>query len=468
MRLNLIFLCLLICVMASACKESRSDSAAATTGPTQVTAATTPASKPPRVIGKLVPMEPVAGTADATYAYYLPQTYNVEQPIPVVVFLDAHAQGKDPVGLYQGLAEQFDMLLVGSNASKNGQQAAQGLAIYDALMTDLKLKFAIDERQVTLAGFSGGARVAANIAQNRPAISSVIACAAGFEPRPGDKFNYYAIVGKKDFNYQELRLLEGMLDDTPQRHVMDYWDGGHEWPAAAVMQDALAFVRMRGMTVGAMGLDTLVSRARTRLAAQANASALLHARAYKALIARLDGLTDVSQERQELEKLQASPGYADELATENKTMEEEMALRSEYVPQIGTKNINEWRGIVGKLSPTKWPSSSSAYFLRHRVLNFLSLNTYFQVDGALKAGDLPTAEHFLEIYKLVDPTNSEAPYLTAVLRMRQNQPAAAIDALQAAQRLGFKDADRMAADPDFAGLRSDAKFVQVLETIRSL
>ncbi len=467
MRLNLIFLCLFICTLASACKEtSQSDSAGPASGQSQEAVAVVPATKPPRVVGTMVPIEPVAGTADATYAYYLPQTYNVERPIPVVIFLDAHARGKDPVDLYQGLAERFDMLLVGSNASKNGQQSAQGLAIYDALMTDLKLKFAIDELQITVAGFSGGARVAANLAQNRPAISNVIACAAGFQPRPGDKFNYYAIVGKKDFNYQELRLLEDMLDDTPQRHVVSYWDGGHEWPSAAVMEDALEFVAMRGMTVGATGLDTLVSRVRTRLVAQANASALMRARALKALIAKLDGLTDISQERQELEKLQASPGYADGLAIENKAMEEEMALRNEYVPQIGSKSTKEWRGIVVKLSPSNSAMTQSASFVRHRVLNFLSLNTYFQVDGALKAGDLPAAAHFLEIYALVDPTNAEAPYLTAVLRMRQNRPAEAIDALQAAQRLGFKDADRMAADPDLAGLRRDKKFVEVLEKVR--
>ena len=202
--------------------------------------------------------------------------------------------------------------------------------------------------------------------------------------------------------------------------------------------------------------------------ASGKGDALAHSRAYKHFIAKVDGLADVSKEKQALDGLQKSKGWADAVAAENKEAEEETALRNEYVPLLGTKSTDEWRGLVAKLSPTAKPQGSGAYFLRHRVLNFLSLNTYFQVDGAMKAGDLPTAEHFLQIYALVDPTNPEAPYLTADLRMRQKQPAAAIDALQAAQRLGFKDADRMATDPDLAGLRSDPKFVQLLETIRSL
>ena len=464
MRHFLILLSLVVCGMASACSESKSHSPAS--APT--TQASTPAPPLPRELGKVVSFEAVSGTQDASFAYYLPPSYTIGQPIPVLIFFDSHARGKDPVTQYQALADQYHVLLVGSNNSKNGQQPNQGLAIYDQLMADLKLKFKLDEKRITVSGFSGGARVAAAIAQSRPEVGSVIACSAGFQPRQGDTFNYMAIIGKKDFNFQELRQLEDVLDGTAQRHIIQYWEGGHEWPSAAVMGEALEFVTLRGMEGNNAKADSLAAVARQRLAAMPKANVLARWRACKAAVAKLDGLADVTAEKAELAKLQASPAWAAARAAENKEAEEEMALREEYVPQLGTKSVDEWRTLTGKLNPMSKPQGSDGYFLRHRVLNFLSLNTYFQIDGALKANALPTAEHFLEIYKLVDPPNAEGPYLTAQVRMRQNRPADAMLALQAAQTLGFKDADRLASDPEFAGLRADPQFVKLLEQLRAL
>jgi predicted esterase len=224
-----------------------------------------PAPKVAREVGKVVPIEPIGATT-SSYAYYLPKTYNLDHPAAVMLFFDSHARGKDPVKLYQGLADQYETILIGSNVSRNGQQPNQSLQIYDELIRDVKAKFSIDEKKITCAGFSGGARVAANLAQSRPEIKNVIACSAGFQPRQGDRFNYYAIVGKKDFNYQELRELEALLDDTQQRHIVDYWDGGHEWPPVDVMADAFDFVSFGGMKKGQDKLDSLVADAKTRFA----------------------------------------------------------------------------------------------------------------------------------------------------------------------------------------------------------
>jgi pimeloyl-ACP methyl ester carboxylesterase len=464
MRPIFLALCMTVCGLTVGCSETKSHSPAATTAQTPATPTETP-----RVVGKLVPMEPVSGAEGSSYAYYLPKNYNPAKRLPFVIFFDSHGRGKDPVHQYESLADQYGMLLVGSNNSKNGQQPLEGVAIYDEILKDLAQKFSIDRTRITVSGFSGGGRVAGSLGQLRPEISSVISCSAGFQTRFNDKFNYYAIVGKKDFNYQELRQLEDKLDAGYEPHYIHYWDGGHEWPSVAVMRDAFEFVTLREMKVGKPGVDSLVAEVRGRFVEQlkGSMSAMARWRAHKLFIIGIDSLADIMQEKQALEKIHSSPAWVSERAAETKLTAEEMALRNEYVSRIATGTVDDWRGFVAKLSPSGKPEGSEAYFMHHRVLNFLSLNTYFQVDGALKAGANADAEHFLQIYALVDPTNAEGPYLMAQVHQRLNRRAEALKSLQAAQALGFKDADRMAADPEFAGLNSDPVFVALLAKMRA-
>ncbi|MBL0019757.1 MAG: hypothetical protein IPP17_25835 [Bacteroidetes bacterium] len=181
----------------------------------------------------------------------------------------------------------------------------------------------------------------------------------------------------------------------------------------------------------------------------------------------MEGLTDTSNEK----ALHDSIGYSRAVGRNGRAeqaLDEEMLMRDEYVQQLTTKSVKDWRKMADKLRKefSRTVLARSSYNRNMRVLNFLSLNTYFQVDGAIKPGNLQSAEHFLQIYAIVDPENAEHAYLTGVVRMRQGRPKEAIQALQNALKLKFKDAARLEADPEFASIRSEADFVQLLDDIR--
>ncbi|MEY3443625.1 MAG: hypothetical protein RLZZ519_1906 [Bacteroidota bacterium] len=235
---------------------------------TQPAAAATPAPAPKAVreTGKVIETELIQGT-NSSYALYLPKSYRADQPMPLIVFFDSHARGKDPLKMYAALAEAQPFILVGSNVSRNGQRPEQSLQIYDELMRDVKTKFAIDPPRIAACGFSGGARVAAMLAQNRPEVKNVIACSAGFQPRQGDTFGYYAIIGTHDFNYMELWQLQKELDYSKQPHAFAEWSGGHEWPVSEVMEAAMDFVTMREMDKADPRLDSLIQEKKQRLSA---------------------------------------------------------------------------------------------------------------------------------------------------------------------------------------------------------
>jgi predicted esterase len=438
--------------------------------PSPPTVTATPPPKAIRDLGILIPAEPVANSTDgATYALYLPKAYSHDSPAPLVLFFDSHARGKDPLKLYQALADQYHTILVGSNVSRNGQQPQQSLQIYDALVKDVRAKFSVDEKRITACGFSGGARVAAMLAQNRREVSSVIACSAGFQPARDDHFNYYAIIGWEDFNLGELQLLNELLDKKPQPHVVAYWDGGHEWPPIEVMQEAFDFVRFRHLDAGDVAKDSLVAAALQRFEAGKRglkSGSLALWRLYTGLVAKLEGHADLTKVKTEMTAIEQGERWADDKAREEDASGQEMVLRELYVPWIASKSVGEWEIVAPELRKNDGVQTKEMDRAILRVMNFLSLNTYFQVDAALKAGDLARTEHFLQIYALVDPENPEHAYLTAVVRMRQNKPDDAIKSLEAAQRLGFKDADRMEVEPDLAKLKGTERFMKLADQMR--
>ncbi len=435
-----------------------------------VVAPPTSISKVIRETGKVIESESIAGTS-SSYAVYLPKSYHVDRPLPVIVFFDSHARGKDPVKMYAALADAQPFILVGSNVSRNGQRPEQSLQIYDELMRDVKTKFAIDPQRIAVCGFSGGARVAAMLAQNRPEVKNVIACSAGFQPRQGDTFGYYAIIGTQDFNYMELWQLQKVLDYGKQPHAFAEWSGGHEWPGSAEMEAAMDFVTMREIDKTDPRLDSLLKEKKQRLDyayTECHGQWLKRKRFLERYLTAMEGLTDLSVEKARHDSIGLSRAAGKEMADQSQALDEELKMRDEYVPQLTTKSVDDWRRMADKLRKEFSPNGFGAlrYNRNLRVLNFLSLNTYFQVDGALKSGNLTSAEHFLQIYAIVDPENAEHAYLTGVVRMRQGRPKEAMQALQKAQKLKFKDATRLETDPEFAVIRAEADFVQLLDEIR--
>lgn len=421
----------------------------------------------PVEVGKVVPnLDGIQG--NAAMAYYLPTRYSPGQKWPVVIFFDSHARGKDPVRQYSPLAEQYGLILIGSNASKNGQQPQQSLQIYDGLLAEMGKRFSYDVGRVILSGFSGGARVAAMVAQNRPNIAGVIGCSAGFQPRQGDAFPYYATMGREDFNYQELRGLEAALDQGSQPHFVDFWDGGHEWPPVEVMGRAVEFALIRASKPGTPGLDSLVMDAQQNLASAktaAKSSTLALWRVHKRFATLLDGHADVSALRTEAERLQSSSAWAQENQEEELMAREEEDMRQRYAPMITSATPHQWQQIAIQLRASNGTLAQRQRNLR--VANFLSLNVYFQLDGAIKSGSLPQAEYFQQFYALIDPPNPEHAYLLALIRQRQGRREEVMPALLEAQRLGFRDADRLWMELDFASFHDDPDFNNLIDSLRA-
>src|SRR5262249_17280410 len=160
------------------------------------------------------------------------------------------ARGKVPVELMKDAAEKYGYIILGSNNSRNGAWKPEADAA-DAMLQDAQERFSVDLKRIYFAGFSGGARVASQLAQLCKCAAGVLLSGAGFSqnspPLRDASFPVFSAVGNLDFNYSEIIPLQEKLEQAGFPHWLRVFDGGHEWAPAEVMSEAFAWFRILAM-----------------------------------------------------------------------------------------------------------------------------------------------------------------------------------------------------------------------------
>jgi len=93
---------------------------------------------------------------------------------------------------------------------------------------------------------------------------------------------------------------------------------------------------------------------------------------------------------------------------------------------------------------------------------------YMQTSTLLKQKNIAGAEHFCNIYLLVDPTNNEAHYFWAEINAIKGNENEAIKALNKAIKLDFKDVKRVENDSAFVTLKNESDYKIIIETLQNV
>ena len=256
-------------------------------------------------------LEKVECAADPkqSYALYVPTRFDPKVRSPVLFCFDPGARGRVPVERFAAAAEKFGYIVAGSNNSRNGPWPANVAAI-DAMIRDVDGFFPLDEKRVYVAGLSGGARVACQLAMNGLA-QGVVACSAAFpDGTTPDKvaFAFFGTAGVTDFNYQELRRVDRELEERRTTHRVVIHQGGHEWLSSDLAMQALGWLDLQAMRTGTLATDPVRLQAEFGLRRDAAPAAPGWARftALKALATDFKGLEDTAALEKEVAQLAAS------------------------------------------------------------------------------------------------------------------------------------------------------------------
>ena len=360
--------------------------------------------------GKVYKKVKVQSDTSLSYAVYLPKSYNPETTKPVMFLFDAHAGGLLPVKKYQSIAEKFQIILVASNNSKNGQSPSERNRVISGFMGDVEKQFNVDMKRIYTAGFSGGARVATLVALYNGNVAGVIGCAAGFpqvQNPVNTAFEWIGVVGNKDFNYLELKNLNRQLRANHFKSRLLVFDGKHEWPPAEVMKDAFTMVLKK-------------NSGKSRFEIKDNAK------------------------DRELEK--------------KEVQQQQMLARA-----MEEKSWKWWQQkILALQSNSNKAVLPEEKLVNERLVNYLSMISYIYTERALKSNQTNTAEKYLKIYEMADPDNPDVFFFKAVRFAMLKQDKQALVSLQKALDKGFEELSRINDYRVFDHLRNNPDFKKVL------
>ncbi len=277
---------------------------------------------------------------EQSYAVYVPSNYTANQRWPIVYVFDPGARGKLPIELMKSAAERYGFLLAGSNNSRNGPWKPE-LDAAQAMWDDTRARLSIDDRRVYFAGFSGGARVAAQLAQACKCAHGVFLNGAGFAvgspPSREAVFPVFAAVGMTDFNYGELVQLDAQLETLGFPHILRRFDGPHRWPPAAVWEEALAWMTLIAMKDGrrprddafvAAELDRALQRSREL---EVGGDSYFAWETYRELAAVFDGLVNNTALKERASVLEKNSAMRAAAKREKAEIEKQQLLQADIL-----------------------------------------------------------------------------------------------------------------------------------------
>jgi dienelactone hydrolase len=286
-------------------------------------------------VGKVIEHVTCAKHPEQSYALYLPYNYSARSSWPIIYSFDPAARGSLPVELQREAAERYGYILAASNNSKNGPWKPEAEAA-EAMMDDTQTRFSVDAQRIYFAGFSGGARLASQLATLCKCAAGILLSGAGFspgnDPAKDISFAVFSAVGTLDFNYRELIPLQAKLVAAGHPHWLRTFDGPHEWAPEEVMDEALAWFRIQSMKCKLVPQDDAFlhdqfAKAEARANSFAQLQDVLNAyREYTQIAATYNLLLDVSASRAKADALGNEKPFRDAAKQESRDFEQQDQL----------------------------------------------------------------------------------------------------------------------------------------------
>ncbi|MCY7362878.1 MAG: hypothetical protein LH629_12555, partial [Ignavibacteria bacterium] len=254
--------------------------------------------------------------------------------------------------------------------------------------------------------------------------------------------------------------LNQQLDQSSIKHQLLMFDGKHEWCPEETMRDAFYWFHFNEVRNSINELDKkwkddFIAHHNKKINRLKNENDLLALADENKLMANYlnGGISDLSANySQAFNEIQKSPAYQKQLAEHNSLLEREKNIKSNMATALQQNtDVNFWMQNMNELNKQgKAKTADGAMY--NRVISYLSLASFSFSNRSLNAGDNSTASKYISLYKIIDPTNPEAYYFSAILNARAKNYEAAKAELQKAVSNGFDDWNRIKAQQEFSGM----------------
>jgi predicted esterase len=414
-----------------------------------------------------------------SYALFRPAQYDNKKSWPVILIFDPSAKGRTGVSVFIESGRKYGFIIACSNNSRNGP-LENNFTAAAAMLQDVEERFAVDQRRIYAAGFSGGSRFATAFALKEKRISGVIGCGAGlpndrnYFPSVSSGFLYYGLAGTRDMNYLEMHDLTGFFSN--QTRVISYlrtFSGGHEWPGSDLITEAVEWLILQTMNRKIIPADQtflsyIENKTQNLINSQLSAGNQAEAIMYMRFAARdFAGTPFASRMTKLLTDSEKSGEYQKATRKWNKIAASEQERREKYVNYLSeifnsgsipdSASVwwkNETRTLL-KLRDKGNPENSQ---MASRVLNFISILCSEQGTSYYRNRLYAQAAFLFEICTLSDSENQNNYYNLARSLAGSGKSKESVDALSAAMNHGFNSRKTVEADPAFGKIRDDTRY----------
>lgn len=433
-------------------------------------------------VGELVEGRQCLSDPSQTYTLYLPPGFPGERRWPALIVMDPRGRSVMAAELFQRAAEEFGWVLLSSDNTLSDGPMEPNVRAINALLPEVQRRYSVDPERIYLAGFSGTAMFAWQVADQVP-IAGVIAAGGRFESGQEDQpldTPTFGTAGTTDFNYREMfgvhELLAGW--ETPQR--LEVFSGPHRWMTADLARSAIGWHELLAMKAGLRSRDAKIVR---RLFEEDLAAArrlfeegahLAAWRRFDAVASTFDGLRDVARIRARAEALAASREVRDALAAEQKALRyEQRALRHIAAavqrlradPPIRPPRFR----IIARLKSlrsTARGDEPKALAAQRALASLAALTGFYLPRELLEQGDDPTrAATALAVATELRPESPRLWLLRARAQARLGYAGAAIVSLEKATEAGLTDPRALTSEPDLGPLRDRPEFERLVEAL---
>jgi len=437
-------------------------------------------------VGTVVDKVSLRSRPDQSYAVFLPSNYTPERSWPTIFCLDPRARGKTAIERFVEAAQKYGYIVVCSNNSRNGLSGSIVGQIFTDLWDDTHTRFSIDAKRTYAAGFSGGARLAVTFASRcRGCLAGVIAGGAGFpggiEPDAKTSFLFFGVAGVDDFNFGELLNLDKKLNELKVPHRFEAVAGGHEWTPKEALTEAVAWLTFQAMKAGVAEKDekfideqfnSRMTTAQTFLKNQQYVDSL---RAFRSIMRDFEGLRDIKVASDQTEQLAKSdPLRKEEKAQAEvylKQLREAGEIRALWMKPFDAEQSRSFRAeatvrIADWRKKRESTTDSSDRRLARRILSQLMVESYESAQPSLAAKDYNQALANFQLGQAIDPKNANLSFEIARMYGLKRQKKSAIESLEQAVELGFKDAERIKSEEAFAEFADDPRYQKLLSSLQ--
>ncbi len=416
-----------------------------------------------------------------SYALYLPHAYSKDIQWPVIFIFDPAGRGVVGLKNFVQAAEKYKYILACSNDSRNNISWNEVLSASVTMIDDVKKNLSIDKNRIYTSGFSGGSRVASYTALNIAGISGVIGCGAGFpadaEITKSPSFDYYGIVGYRDFNYYEMSDLERKLLAYAMVVKFQTIDTGHVRPSVTEILKAVEWIELQAMKKGYIPEDTVFIKNqfnRQFIYAEQfrrNGELLEAVRNYKYIVCDFKDEEDIQKVYSLIDSLENLKDFRKDSLEWLKLKSDEMKIQGNFINSLQSLNYrvsipdsvkNWWRNEVRVLYNSEKSSNKHKQYMASRILAYLSLLCYDKGNNYMNLKQYQYACVIYQLLTYIRPESQWTYFYFAKALSFNNKTSESLNALEKAVKYGLNDSELINDEPAFVNLKDKKRFRSIM------